>query len=429
MMYNRHPRRFFDDVDAELLRFQPFLPTIEVKMLGWPQWTPPRDLKLKILAAAATGAEGILIWPGLSSLSGLDLALIRECSDALTVVGDDYAKGTRNDGGFVVQPAEKGYPYGGHRGHERNGARLLTLFNFHSARSALFNVAVRGETDGGFIVSDPVRDKVYRAPSGAIRWSASDLRTGFALDLPAAEVAWLRVEPVDAATDLPAAASAPLRAPTAPFSDCVPLHLKIPSVKCAPVLDGVLNESAWGAAAVAQDFVMQETLADPRTVVRVLHDDVHLYVAFECFEPHLDELSAVHLERDTTVWADDCAELFWGGSGEEFYHIIVNPKGALYDARGLAQGASFREDTTWNPDLRVATGATADAWTVEMAVPLAELGVDAPSPGAEFGVNFCSSRVAGYRGLKYDKNKQASSWVPVFGSFVPPKFGKLVLGP
>jgi len=196
MMYNVHPRKFFDDVARELRVKKPFMPTIETCMLGYTQWTAPRELKLKIITGAATGAKGIMIWPGMTSLGGLDLALIRQCNDILVEVGGYYALGKRRDELFDVRPARQESVHWGQRAHELDGRRLLTLFNFHSRAPAVFSVSVPDIGAGEHSVSDPVTGAACLAPATESRvWRPADLRAGLPVEVAASDIAFLLVGP------------------------------------------------------------------------------------------------------------------------------------------------------------------------------------------------------------------------------------------
>ena len=424
MMYDVHPRKFSDDLETELRVKSPLMPTIETRMLGWPQWTAPREIRLKIIAAAAAGAKGIMIWPGVTSLDGLDITMIRQCSDALLKVEEFYGRGNREDELFSVRPVEKGHIYWGRRAHRLGGRRLLTLFNYHSRKPAGYSISARDAAEGRYAVLDPVSGVRYLAPaSGSRVWSGADLRTGFTLDVPAYEIAFLVTTPADAVP--PGGRAVHLGGPADHGRDGSAYTVTARRAP-PPVIDGQLSDTAWRDADRVTDFVSIEDLADPQTTVRLTHDDEHLYVAFECVEPLTAELAAEHMTRDSAVWSDDCAEVFLRVQPGGYYHLIVNPAGGVYDAEGKLAGPKG-EDTGWDPKTRIATSKSADSWRVEMAIPFPGLRTATPKSGDVWGLNLGRTRMAGFRDTKYDKAKQSSSWFPAFGSFVPPRFGKLIL--
>ena len=425
MVYWLHPRKFFDVVEEEKQRVgKPFLPTIETKMFGVTCWTSPKELKLKILSAAAAGARGIMIWPGTDSLGALDLAKIRECSDALVKLETYYFSGQRKDDGVTVRPAEKGYIHYGHRAHELGRRRLLTLFNFHSRKPATFSVNVAQISAGDYGVSDPVTHTAFLTPAGGRRtWNNTDLRAGFSLEVPPYEVAFILVEPAGQADA--AQRTRKLQKAVGRGAASTPHLLEIPKVTTPPAIDGKLSEPMWKTAGLATGFVHAEDLAEAQTVVRVAYDEQNLYVGFECLEPRMSKLVAKHTERDSTVWADDCAEVFLRARADTCHHFIVNPAGALHDSRG-SLGIGKVMNVKWNSNVRRATSRGKRSWIVELAIPFADLETGKPRPGDVWGLNLCRSRVAELEGKKYDKDKQASSWFPTFGCFInPPKFGQM----
>ena len=424
MLYDVHPRRFFDVVARERVRVRkPFLPTIETKMGGYTTWTSPRELGLKIMAAAASGTNGIMIWPGTISLSALDLAEIRRCNDLLVTLAPYFTSPPQSASGITVRPAQAGFAHHALRVHRQRGRQLLTLFNFHSQQAVDLDVAIQDAPAGNIVLADPVSAAVYLTPAGGRRtWSSADMRAGFRIRLPASQIAFVALEP-QADDDL-RARTVRLQAPPSPPPADEPYVLSIRPVPEPPAIDGDLGDPAWNDAAQARNFVRTEGLAEVQTVVRAAYDRQNLYIAFACAEPQLGQLVAGHVKRDSAVWSDDCAEVFIRAEAGVYSHFIVNPANALYDACGRL-GAGTAEDVSWNGLARCATGRTAAAWTVEMAIPFSALAATPPAPGDAWGVNVCRTRMAAQRGTKYDKHTQSSSWIPVFGNFLPPSFGEL----
>lgn len=183
----------------------------------------------------------------------------------------------------------------------------------------------------------------------------------------------------------------------------------------APAIDGVLDDACWArAAAVLRGFVSLDGAgtAAPPTDARVCWDDARLYVGVRCDEPQVKSLLARSTARDDGVWRDDCVELFLDTNLDRatYYHVIVNSIGTVYDE-------TVPGGPAWNADLQVAAQVGTDHWTVELAIPFADLG-GAPAPGATWGVNVGRERYAGAEAL--------SAWSPTYGKFlVPERFGSL----
>lgn len=176
------------------------------------------------------------------------------------------------------------------------------------------------------------------------------------------------------------------------------------------VLDGKLDDPAWKGAAEATPFVLTtgKGPAIKQTTAYLLHDDQALYVAFECLEPKMAGLVARCLERDGSVFSDDCVELFLDTNRDRqtYFHFAVNPLGTQSDEEGM--------DRTWDARWQAAAGREKDRWVVEMRIPFSELKLGEAVPFA-WGINF---------NREEKQLGENSSWAFVGRSFhTPAKFG------
>jgi hypothetical protein len=197
-----------------------------------------------------------------------------------------------------------------------------------------------------------------------------------------------------------------------------------------PVIDGRIAPDEWQAASRAGQFVGAASpkwkgiggfdWADVQTTVWVTYDRACLYAALRCEEPEIETLRAQAVpERDGPLWNDDCVEVFLLPPGSEArFHIIVNSKGWVYDARNTDEK---KRGSDWNLDgLKVAAAVSPPGkeacWSVEMAIPFAGLGVAAPKSGDVWGANFGRERWAAlYRSIT-----EFSTWSGVVGGFEDP---------
>ena len=71
-------------------------------------------------------------------------------------------------------------------------------------------------------------------------------------------------------------------------------------------------------------------------------------------------------KRDTPVYDDDCVEILFGDIGtKNFYHIIINPALAIYDAN--------TGETSWSAELKDMQVSKEDkSWTLKVKIPLAQ---------------------------------------------------------
>jgi len=165
----------------------------------------------------------------------------------------------------------------------------------------------------------------------------------------------------------------------------------IPKVATPPVIDGRLNDKAWSAAAVAPTMRVPTGLPgrfkapENKTEARLCHDADNLYMSFKCFVPSGKDVEANARKRPETVWGTDSVEIFIDTNFDRktYYHLACNVIGVKHDAKG--------GDTSWNLDWRVKGIAEKNFWTVEIAIPLADLEIS-PLTGASWGINLGRGR-------------------------------------
>lgn len=183
-----------------------------------------------------------------------------------------------------------------------------------------------------------------------------------------------------------------------------------------PALDGALDDACWQSAAVLGSFVKLDAsqLASPQTEARVCWDAANLYLGVRCEEPNMKALKMQMTARDDAVWRDDCVELFLDTNLDRasYYHFAINALGTVMDE---ARPGTIE----WNANVRAAGARGEDAWMIEVAIPLADLG--GAQPGDRWGLNVCRERQAG-------GSNELSAWSPTYGQFlVPERFGELLL--
>jgi len=224
----------------------------------------------------------------------------------------------------------------------------------------------------------------------------------------------------------------------------------IPPCGKAPKIDGVLDDPCWRIASRIEPFFLLNgggKLPPASTVAYICQDDEKLYIAFRCSEPNPEKIVAKHKQHDAPIHSDDCVEVFLAPErlSEKYFHLTVNAIGTRYDKRhqpiarpvffnrnwfdpGMAPtrpGERFRLPTArppeWNPRWQAAAKVGEKEWTVEMAIPFAELG-GKPSLGEVWGANFCRERkVAG---------EENSCWALIVGDtfHAPTQFGTIIFG-
>ncbi len=185
------------------------------------------------------------------------------------------------------------------------------------------------------------------------------------------------------------------------------------------VVDGALDETCWNQAPLVGGFTRynKPELVAVQTFLRILHDARCLYFGIVCDEPLMKDLTPVPQARDARgVFHGETIELFIDPKHDhaQYYQIAVNAAGSVYD--------SHRTDASWSGDVVAKTQLGKDRWTLEVAIPWADLGVK-PAPGKVVGFNVCRDRYLG--------NARAwSNWSQTDGNFHDPiRFAHLVLSP
>ncbi|MBM4048514.1 MAG: hypothetical protein FJ279_25720, partial [Planctomycetes bacterium] len=194
-------------------------------------------------------------------------------------------------------------------------------------------------------------------------------------------------------------------------------------------VDGALNEKEWELEAWNGDFTSSsagaENVGDPRradvqTRFKVLCDEQAVYVAVQCDEPNGDKIVARTTERDGTIWADDCVEVFFDpeNDGRYYHQVMVNSKGVVYDSYSADYG--LVHSRLWNGAFRAAgrVDAAAKQWTVEVQIPFSAI-VLGEKAGSAWRWNVTRERHAGGR-------LELTSWSPLKRNFHEPRlFGVL----
>jgi hypothetical protein len=180
-------------------------------------------------------------------------------------------------------------------------------------------------------------------------------------------------------------------------------------------IDGRLDPAEWAGAIEVSGFRIsgRNKPAPEQVVMRLLYDPENLYVGVKCLESQMKKLKTSATERDGAFWLDDSIEFFIDASHdhETYFQFAATANAVPYD--------NLNGDSLWNSNWRVAAQRGADSWTVEAAVPFADLKVAPPAPGKLWGFNLCREREAG-------GSLELYNWADVQGVFNSvPLFGHL----
>lgn len=171
-------------------------------------------------------------------------------------------------------------------------------------------------------------------------------------------------------------------------------------------LTGKLDDPLWQQAPPAQLY--DAVTGQPgrfATRVRVLYDEMYLYVGFECEDEYV---WGTVTERDGPIWNEECVEVFLNPARvqHQYYEINVSPNNVIFDTCILNRRTPERPNATFigltqyqvdglQTAVHVAgernTPGGATGWAVEYAIPHKAL-IGAPNvppqPGDVWRVNF-----------------------------------------
>jgi predicted phosphodiesterase len=147
----------------------------------------------------------------------------------------------------------------------------------------------------------------------------------------------------------------------------------------APKLDGNLNDKCWKRVKPLKTFGSSEGKAMPTEPLEVYfaYDDTMFYLAARCTESQMAGLRVEATERDGRVANDDNLNFLLNPNPDlpVYYQLIINPQGVIWDRRcWIEEGKSVR-DSKWNGDWRIATATGKNFWSVEIALPLSNVGL------------------------------------------------------
>lgn len=138
----------------------------------------------------------------------------------------------------------------------------------------------------------------------------------------------------------------------------------------APVIDGVLDEQMWESAVPAGNFIQREPKpglpASQQTEVRIVYDDLAIYIGAVMHDVSSDSVLRELGRRDT----EGNTDLF--GLVLDTYNDDINAFGFFVTAAGVQIDAKYSaegQDFNWNAVWENAVKVTDKGWVVEMKIP------------------------------------------------------------
>jgi len=226
--------------------------------------------------------------------------------------------------------------------------------------------------------------------------------------------------------------------PPAVVSEANRLVFDLPRAEVAPTIDGRLDEPIWrdDRARMGQFRLgLSTTPARHSREAWGAYDARNLYLGVRLQREPGTELRVETLKLDdAAIWEDDEVEVFLDpfSSGTRYLQLILNSRGVLYDAvhenvevpdaRADSPGATVLQritDESWDSNLARAVHVEDAWWSIEMALPLASIGLEGAPAGHRLGLNITS---ADWDTEEYTTLSPNNSWHD------PLQFGVAVLG-
>jgi hypothetical protein len=117
----------------------------------------------------------------------------------------------------------------------------------------------------------------------------------------------------------------------------------------------------------------------------------------------MGNISARRGKKDSSVFKDDSIEVFIMPEPEDttgnstYYQVVVNSKGAVYDAKYIHKRFNYLYDkfTDWNTDLDIKAVRNEKSWGLEIGIPFKDIEMASPEKGRRVYMNICRNRYAG----------------------------------
>jgi hypothetical protein len=189
-----------------------------------------------------------------------------------------------------------------------------------------------------------------------------------------------------------------------------PSKLTVPYSSTAPVIDGLLDDSAWAKAVTlttSYAYNKIEPLTKPVTTWKILWDEKYLYFAFDCAD---EDIIAPVLPRDGMPFKFDSVEIFLLPEFRQslYWELVIGATGSIYDGLNAKKFKDWGSETRSSENiegLKIATHVEGTAnqpgdkdkrYSVEVAIPFKELPTYTRGNAAQKGdmLNFLIARMS-----------------------------------
>ena len=183
--------------------------------------------------------------------------------------------------------------------------------------------------------------------------------------------------------------SVPAQSPSAQPSTSLPA-MDAYFVQDPVTLDGLLNEAGWAQAKPATEFFQTDPIegapATEKTEVRVLYDNLNIYVGIRCLDSEPERIIHNELKFDANQGNDDSFIMVLDTFADQRngFYFQVNPNGARRDGR---HNGTATMNADWNGVWNTMAVITPEGWSAEMVIPLSTLRF-ADAENQTWGINF-----------------------------------------
>jgi hypothetical protein len=147
-----------------------------------------------------------------------------------------------------------------------------------------------------------------------------------------------------------------------------------------PVIDGDVSDTCWeSCSAVTRLNPGYDEPVEGETEFAFACDADNLYLSAVCYDPKMVDVTSDVTDRDGPVYSDDCIGYFLQPNPDSMvvYQIYVNPAGAVFDQKiTFDESMWYDANRAWDGEYDVATQSVDNRWSVEMKIPLSQLGGD-----------------------------------------------------
>ena len=142
----------------------------------------------------------------------------------------------------------------------------------------------------------------------------------------------------------------------------------------APKIDGLLDDSCWASADIADGFIQRDLHpglpSEQKTEVRILYDNVAIYVNAHCYDTSPDSILRELSTRDSEANAETFGVFFDTYDDDiNAFGFFVTSAGTQIDARYSDNGQDFNWNAVWMSAVKI----NKTGWDIELKIPYSAL--------------------------------------------------------